>query len=300
MRIVVALDGKALLQPGEPPDAEIQEKHVNSACAALAPLARDHQLIITHGDGPQVGVPARDNAAGRELSSSSFDQFGAQTQATIGYWIARALSRTVPGQSAACLRCRIVVRADDPAMSRPVRFVGPVYDETSAGHLAASRGWQMCQDGTSWRRLVPSLEPVQIAELDLIKRLLSAGVLVICVGVGGIPVTRHDRGGLRGVEAVSEEDLTAALLASAVGADALLILTDGPAVIRYYGTVGAQPIRHATVAELRAISFAGGSMGPKVEAACRFAETAGGIAAIGRPDDAAELLIGAAGTTVTP
>jgi carbamate kinase len=299
VRIVVALGGNALLERGEPPDADTQERHVESACAALAPLARDHQLIVTHGNGPQVGVLALESAADPALSRPyPFDALGAQSQGMIGYWIAQALSRTVPGRPAACLLCRTLVRADDPAMSRPAKFVGPVYDELSASRLGAVRGWHMRQDGTCWRRVVPSPEPVQIVELDQIKLLLSTGAPLVCAGGGGIPVIRDDSGGLHGVEAVVDKDLTAALLASAVGADALLILTDVPAVIRGYGTAAAQPIRRATVAELRAMSFPAGSMGSKVEAACRFADS-GGTTAIGRLDDSVALLAGTAGTVVS-
>ena len=301
MRIVVALGGNAMLQRGESPDAEIQESHVHSAVAALTPLAERHQLIVTHGNGPQIGTLALESAADRALSRPyPFDTLGAQTQGMIGYWIAQALSRTVPDRQAACLVCRTVVSAHDPAMSRPTKFVGPVYDEPSATRLATERQWQMRRDGAAWRRVVPSPEPVRIVELDLIEQLLRAGAIVICTGGGGVPVTRDDRGGLHGVEAVLDKDLTAALLATALSADALLILTDVPAVIRGYGTADAQPVRRATAAELRAMSLPAGSMGPKVEAACRFAEATKGTAAIGRLDDAVALLAGTAGTTVTP
>ncbi len=301
MRIVVALGGNALLRRGESPDAGIQESHVNSAVGALTPLLRQHELIVTHGNGPQIGALALESAADRALSRPyPFDTLGAQTQGMIGYWIAQALSRTVPGRPVACLVSRTLVGADDPAMSHPTKFVGPVYDEPSARRLAARHQWQMRRDGAAWRRVVPSPEPVRIVELDMIERLLGAGAVVVCAGGGGIPVIRDDRGGLRGVEAVIDKDLTAALLATALGADALLILTDVPAVIRGYGTADAGPVRRATVAELRAMSFPAGSMGPKAEAACRFAEATGGTAAIGRLDDAVALLAGTAGTTVTP
>jgi carbamate kinase len=301
MRIIVALGGNALLQRGKSPEAEIQESRVNSAVGALTPLVRRHQLIVTHGNGPQVGVLALESAADCALSRPyPFDALSAQTQGMIGYWIAQAFSRTVPDKPTACLVCRTLVRADDPAMSRPTKFVGPVYDEPSASRLTASHGWHMRKDGPSWRRVIPSPEPQQVVEHDMIELLLSIGAIVICAGGGGIPVTRDDSGGLHGVDAVLDKDLTAALLAAAVGADALLILTDVPAVISGYGTASARPIRHATVAELRAMSFPVGSMGPKVEAACRFAEATGGVAAIGRLDDAAALLAGTAGTTVTP
>lgn len=301
MLVVVALGGNALLQRGESPDADIQEHHVASAVNALAPLLDGNQLILTHGNGPQVGVLAVESARDPALSRPyPFDALGAQTQGMIGYWIAQAVSRAAPASKTACLICRTIVRADDPAMSRPTKFVGPVYDETTAGRLAADRGWEMRMDGAAWRRVVPSPEPVRIVELDMIELLASSGATVICSGGGGIPVTQDDQGGLHGVEAVIDKDLSAALLARAVGADALLILTDVPAVISGYGTAEARPIRHATVAELRATPFPAGSMGPKVEAACRFAEGTGRTAAIGRLDDVAELLAGTAGTVVTP
>ena len=301
MRIVVALGGNALLQRGESPDADIQESHVNSAVGALTPLLQHHELIVTHGNGPQIGALALESAADRALSRPyPFDTLGAQTQGMIGYWIAQALSRTVPDRQVACLVSRTLVGADDPAMSHPTKFVGPVYDEPSAMRLAASHQWQMRQDGAAWRRVVPSPEPVRVVETDMIERLLRAGAVVVCAGGGGIPVIRDDSGGLHGVEAVIDKDLTAALLATALGAHALLILTDVAAVIRGYGTAGAGPVRRAAVAELRAMSFPAGSMGPKVEAACRFAEATGRTAAIGRLDDAVALLAGTAGTTVTP
>jgi carbamate kinase len=301
VRIVVALGGNALLKRGEPPDADIQEHHVGSAVGPLTPLASQHQLIITHGNGPQIGALALESAADRALSRPyPLDTLGAQTQGMIGYWIAQALSRTAPERRVACLVCRTLVRPDDPAMSLPTKFVGPVYGEHTATLVAAERGWRMSRDGASWRRVVPSPEPVRIVELDLIDQLLQAGAIVVCAGGGGIPVTRDDNGGLHGVEAVIDKDLTAAFLATALGAHALLILTDVPAVISGYGTASAAPIRRATVAQLRSMSFPAGSMGPKVEAACRFTEATGRTAAIGRLDDAAELLAGTVGTTVTP
>jgi len=185
-------------------------------------------------------------------------------------------------------------------MSRPTKFVGPVYDKRTASELAARHGWDIRQDGTAWRRVVPSPDPVRIVELDQIELLASSGVIVICAGGGGIPVTRDEHGGLHGVEAVIDKDLTAALLATAVGADALLILTDVPAVISGYGTPRARQIHRAAAAELRAMTFPPGSMGPKVEAACRFALATGRNAVIGCLGDAAALLAGTAGTVVTP
>jgi carbamate kinase len=299
----VALGGNALLERGERPDSDIQERHVARAAAALRPLLARHQLVITHGNGPQVGVLALESAGDPALSRPyPFDVLGAQTQGMIGYWLVQALHGRGPGPTtgrpAACLICRTLVHADDPAFGQPAKFVGPVYDKASARRLATERGWHVRPDGAAWRRVVPSPDPVAIIEMDIIRLLISQDVTVVCAGGGGIPVVADDAGGLHGVEAVVDKDLTAALLAQSVGADALLLLTDVEAVIDGYGTPSARPIRETTPAELRAGSFPAGSMGPKVEAACRFAEATGGRAAIGRLDDAAALLGGTAGTVV--
>jgi carbamate kinase len=301
MKIVVALGGNALLERGEPPEAAIQESHVTRAVDALKPLLHDHDLVITHGNGPQVGVLAIESAGDPALSRPyPLDVLGAQTQGMIGYWLVQALDTAAGDKPAACLICRTVVRADDPAFRSPAKFVGPVYDHATAQRIAAERGWEVRPDGPAWRRVVPSPEPVRLVELDLIRLLISLGAIVVCAGGGGIPVVADAAGGLRGVEAVVDKDLTAALLARAIGADALLLLTDVDAVIDGYGTPPARPIRQATTGELRARSFAAGSMGPKVEAACRFVEATGGMAAIGRLDDAQALLDGTAGTVVAP
>jgi carbamate kinase len=301
VRIVVALGGNALLERGEQPDCDIQEAHVAAAAAALAPLLRLHEVIITHGNGPQVGVLAIESADDRTLSRPyPFDVLGAQTQGMIGYWLVQAVQAATGGRPAACLICRTVVKADDPAFGRPTKFVGPVYSRAEAVSLAADRGWDVRQDGQSWRRVVPSPEPAELVELDQIRLLASHGVIVVCAGGGGIPVVADDAVALRGVEAVVDKDLTAALLAQAVSADALLLLTDVDAVIDGYGTPRARPIRHTTAGRLRARSFPAGSMGPKVEAGCRFVEATGAMAAIGRLGDACALLAGTAGTIIGP
>jgi carbamate kinase len=217
----------------------------------------------------------------------------------IGYWLARDLRGAAPGKPAACLVSQTRVDPDDPAFAHPTKFVGPVYEEKQARDLAAERGWAVARDGEAWRRVVPSPEPLELVELPLIMKLVDSGALVVCAGGGGIPVVAGASGALRGVEAVVDKDLTAALLAEAVHADALLLLTDVDAVIDGFGTPGARAIRRTTPAELRARSFPAGSMGPKVEAACRFVEATGKVAAIGRLDAAASLLRGEAGTTVS-
>lgn len=298
MKVVVALGGNALLERGERADADIQESHVARAAAALGPVLSHHDLVITHGNGPQVGMLAVQSAGDPVLSHPyPFDVLDAQTQGMIGYWLVQALDG-VAGKRAACLLCRTLVKPDDPAFGQPTKFVGQVYDEATAQRLAAQHGWQVRPDGAAWRRVVPSPEPAEILELGTIQLLSGCGVTVVCAGGGGIPVVPGCGDQYRGVEAVVDKDLTAALLAEAVGADALLLLTDVGAVQDGYGTAHPRPLWHVRPGELRAHSFPAGSMGPKVEAACRFAELTGGFAAIGRLDDAAALLAGAAGTIV--
>ena len=299
MRIVAALGGNALLERGERPDAEVQEGHVSQAVAALAPLARGHELVITHGNGPQVGMLALESAQDPALSRPyPFDVLGAQTQGMIGYWLARALRGEVPEKEVGCLICQTLVGEADPAFANPTKFVGPGYYEPTARSLAAEHGWTIGQDGEKWRRVVPSPEPVQILELPLIESLLEAGAVVICSGGGGIPVVRQGGTRLSGADAVVDKDLTSALLAQAIAADALLLLTDVPAVLDGFGTPDARPIERATVAELRGDRLPAGSMGPKVEAACRFVAATGKRAVIGRLDDAEAMFLGKAGTTV--
>jgi carbamate kinase len=300
MRIVAALGGNALLERGQPPDSDLQEAHVVAAARALAPLARDHQLIISHGNGPQVGMLAIESAADPALSHPyPFDVLGAQTQGMIGYWLVQAMQNVLPERDVACLISRTLVRSDDAAFGNPAKFVGPVYAQPEARRLASANGWALGQDGANWRRVVPSPEPLALLDLKVIAGLAERGVIVVCAGGGGIPVIRTPAGELRGVEAVVDKDLTAALLARSLAADALLLLTDVGAVQEGFGTAAARPIRHATPAELRGKAFAGGSMGPKVEAVCRFVEAGGKTAAIGRLSEAAEVLAGNAGTLIT-
>jgi carbamate kinase len=299
VKVAVALGGNALLQRGERPGSDIQESHVASAVEALTPVLRGHDVVLTHGNGPRVGLLALESASDPGLSRPyPFDVLGAQTQGMIGYWLVQALQRAVGGKPAVCLVCRALVHADDPALEHPSKFVGPVYDKGTEVQLAADHRWDVREDGRAWRRVVPSPEPAELVELDTIRLLIGQGVAVVCAGGGGIPVVDAGSGGLRGVEAVVDKDLTAALLARAVSADALLLLTDVDAVTDGYGTPQARPIRRATITELRARSFAAGSMGPKAEEACRFVEATAGIAAIGRLDHASGLLDGTAGTTV--
>jgi carbamate kinase len=216
----------------------------------------------------------------------------------IGYFFLQALENALPGRQVVSLICQTEVAADDPAFTHPAKFVGPVYSEEESKRLAALRGWQVRRDGAFWRRVVASPEPLAILELPTIRTLLGDSAVIICAGGGGIPVTRANDGRLAGVEAVIDKDLGAALLARDLRADALMILTDVANVQVGFGTAAARPIGHTTPAALRAQSFPDGSMGPKVEAACRFVEATGKPAMIGRLADAVELLAGTCGTVV--
>ncbi|GAA3811638.1 carbamate kinase [Nocardioides panacisoli] len=301
MRIVVALGGNALLRRGQRPDAEVQEDNVRRAVAALAPLADQHELVLTHGNGPQVGVLAMQSASDPHLSTPyPFDVLGAQTQGMIGYWLLQAMQNRLPGRHVAAIINQTLVGAADPAFDDPTKFVGEVYDRDEADRLAAERGWTVRADGSGWRRVVGSPHPLRVVETPLIRLLLESGAVVVCAGGGGVPVVRGDDGELRGVEAVVDKDLTSAVLAEALDADALLVLTDVSAVMRDFGTEREAPIARETPSGLRSLTFPSGSMGPKVEAACRFVELTGGVAAIGALEDVAEMLAGRAGTVVTP
>jgi carbamate kinase len=300
MRIVAALGGNALLERGESPDSGVQLDHVLGAVEALAPLADGNQVVITHGNGPQVGLLALESAGDTSLSRPyPFDVLGAETQGMIGYWLLQALQNVLTGREVAALITQTLVSAADPAFAEPTKFVGPVYEEAEAKRYAAAAGWVVRPDGRFWRRVVPSPVPRRIVEIGLIRQLVEAGVVVVCAGGGGVPVIRNDEGQLEGVEAVVDKDATAALLAEALDADVLLLLTDVATIELGYGTPNARPITTTTPQFLRAQAFPAGSMGPKVEAVCRFVENTGGVAAIGALADAGAILAGNAGTLVS-
>ena len=295
-RLVVALGGNALLRRGEPAEAETQRRNVAAAASALATLAEAHELVVTHGNGPQVGLLALEADAYHGVKPYPLDVLGAESQGMIGYLLVQAL-RAETDHSVVAVLTEVVVRAGDPAFARPTKPIGPVYSEPEARHLAAVNGWHVAPDGPHYRRVVPSPEPLEIVELDAIETLLAGGSIVICAGGGGIPVVRQD-GGLRGVEAVVDKDLTAALLAEQLHADRLVMLTDVPYVERAWGTSSAEPILQATPAELLGLDFASGSMRPKIEAACRFVAYTGGEAAIGALSELAAVAAGRAGTHI--
>lgn len=298
MRLVVALGGNALLRRGEPLEAAVQQRNLASAGAALAAVARDHDIVVTHGNGPQIGLIALQAMAYRDVAPYPLDILGAESEGMIGYMIEQELTARLPGREFATLLTQVEVDPADPAFGHPTKPIGPVYDGESALRLARASGWGMAPDGAGFRRVVASPEPKRIMELNVIRRLVAAGVLVICAGGGGIPVVCTIGGAVRGVEAVIDKDFSAALLATALKADGLLLLTDVPAVYANWGQAEAQPIWQTTPPELRRLSFAAGSMGPKVEAACRFVETTGGWAAIGALDEAEHLVDHSSGTII--
>ncbi|MGW5414432.1 carbamate kinase [Actinomadura geliboluensis] len=301
MRVVVALGGNALVRRGETPDAAPQRANADRAVRSLAPLARAHELIVTHGNGPQVGVLALESVNDPSLTRPyPLDTIGAETQGMIGYWMLQALQNALPGRQVVAMINQTLVSAVDPAFEDPTKFVGQVYDRDEAEKLAAEYGWTVRQDGDGWRRVVPSPRPQRVIETRLIRELVRLGTVVVCAGGGGVPVFRNDVGRLEGVEAVIDKDLTASVLAESMDADALLILTDVPRVMRNYGTPEQEEITHTTPYELRAEDFPAGSMGPKVAAAVSFVERTGDMAAIGLLDQCVEILEGTAGTIVTP
>jgi len=297
MRVVAALGGNALLRRGQPMTAENQRENVAVAARALLPIALEHDLILTHGNGPQVGLLALQNLAYRPDEIYPLDILDAESEGMIGYLLEQELGNLLPGRRMATLLTRIEVARDDPAFMRPTKPIGPVYEREEAERLASERGWTIAPDGPKWRRVVPSPEPRRILEIDVIEPLVAAGVLVVCAGGGGIPVVAG-HGGYGGVEAVIDKDFAGALLARSLHADAFLMLTDVDAVYTGWGTPEAVPIRRTAPEDLDPGQYAAGSMGPKVAAAKRFAETDGGFAVIGALADASRMLAGEAGTLV--
>ena len=299
MRIVVALGGNALLRRDEPLEAEVQRRNVDIAAAAIADLATEHEVIVTHGNGPQVGLLALEAEAYREVKPYPLDILGAESQGMIGYLLLESLGRLLPSREVAAVLTRVAVDEHDPAFTHPTKPVGPIYSEEDASILAGERGWSVARDGTGWRRVVPSPEPLDVLELQVIRLLADAGVTVICGGGGGIPLA----GGAatrRGIEGVIDKDRTSVLIALGLRADFLMLLTDVQGVARAWNTDTPSFIDVATPSALRRLRFDEGSMGPKVEAACKFVEISRRPAAIGALTDAAELLAGTAGTRIIP
>ena len=299
MLVVAALGGNALLKRGEPLTAEAQRENVRVAARSLAAVVKaGHHLVVTHGNGPQVGMLALQGAAYKPNEAYPLDVLGAETEGMIGYMIEQELENALDhAQPVATLLTQVVVDGRDPAFEKPSKFVGPVYERTRAEQRAKAAGWTIAADGDKWRRVVASPKPVEIPDFRIIRLLLDHGVIVVCTGGGGIPVVRRDDGSLIGIEAVIDKDAASALLARQLGADALLLLTDVDAVYRDFGSDGATSIPVLTPEEARALGAPAGSMGPKVVAGADFAAT-DGFTGIGRLEDAIAILEGRAGTRI--
>ena len=301
MRVVVALGGNALLKRGEPMTAEVQRSNVKTAAQSLAPVAEKHQLVLTHGNGPQVGLLALQGAAYEEVDTYPLDVLGAQTEGMIGYMIEQELGNLLPFEVPfATILTMVEVDADDPAFQNPTKFVGPVYSEVEAMELAADKSWTVKPDGQYWRRVVPSPLPKRIFEIRPIKWLLEKNTVVICAGGGGIP-TMYKKGAdrvLTGVEAVIDKDRATELLARELEADLYIMATDVDGVYLDWGTPSQQKLDRISAAELKSHSFADGSMGPKVNAAIQFVEKTGKRSAIGSLEEIEQIVEGKAGTNV--
>lgn len=298
MRVVAALGGNALLRRGEPLEAEVQRRNVKRAAQALAPIAMEHELAITHGNGPQVGLLALESYAYREVGEYPLDVLGAESEGMIGYMIEQELAGLLKGRDTAVLLTQVAVDPDDPAFRNPTKPIGPWYDQNEADRLHSERGWSFVATGGEFRRVVPSPLPRRILEIRTIRLLIESGVVVISVGGGGIPVVVSDDGLIRGVEGVIDKDRAAALLARDLGAQALLLLTDVDAVYVDWNGDNPRKLTETTVEEIQALSFEAGSMGPKVEAACGFVKDTGALAGIGSLDEAPLILAGKAGTRI--
>ncbi len=296
-RIVIALGGNALLKRGEPMTVANQRENVRIAARAIAPVTADNDIVISHGNGPQVGLLALQAAASGQ--NTPLDVLGAETEGMIGYMIEQELGNLVPFERPfATMLTMVEVDPNDPAFQNPTKPIGPMYTKEQAEQLSKEKGWSVAQDGTGWRRVVPSPLPKRIFEMRPIKWLLEHNTVVICAGGGGIPTMYRPDGTLAGAEVVIDKDRASAVLARELGADLFVMATDVPGVYADWGTSKHRLLRTTTPAELRALRFAAGSMGPKVEAAMAFVEETGQRAAIGSLEEIARIVAGEAGTIV--
>ncbi|MGC4123392.1 MULTISPECIES: carbamate kinase [Enterobacter] len=295
--LVVALGGNALLKRGEPLEAEIQRQNIEQAARTIAGLTAQWRVVLVHGNGPQVGLLALQNSAYDKVAPYPLDVLGAESQGMIGYMLQQALKNSLPQREVSVLLTQVEVDADDPAFSNPTKYIGPVYSEAQAKTLQAEKGWVFRADGSYFRRVVPSPQPKRIVESDAIAALIQRDHLVICNGGGGVPVVENANG-YHGIEAVIDKDLSAALLARQIEADALLILTDADAVYLDWGKPTQRPLAQVTPERLKGMTFDAGSMGPKVAACREFVEACNGIAGIGALADGAEILAGEKGTLI--
>jgi len=301
MRVIAALGGNALLKRDEAPTIDNQRRNARVAAQALAPVARSHTLVVTHGSGPQVGRLALQSATADPAETVPFDVLDAEAEGQIGYLIELELRNALRDQpSCITVLTQIAVDPDDPAFDNPTKPIGPFCDAEEAERLERSNGWRFARIGESWRRVVASPRPLQILQIGGIETLVAAGIVPICAGGGGIPVMAGEDGAWSGVEAVIDKDLASALLARDLGARALLLLTDVDGVYVDWDTPAARRFRRVSPETLAGFPFAAGSMGPKVAAACDFVSETGGIAGIGLLGDTQTILDGTAGTLIEP
>ena len=300
MRIVVALGGNALLRRGQPMTAENQRENIQTATAQIARIAHGNELVVAHGNGPQVGLLSLQAAAYTAVAPYPLDVLGAETEGMIGYMIEQELGNLLPQEAAfATLLTQVEVDPKDPAFQKPTKPIGPVYTESEAKSLAAEKGWSIAPDGDKFRRVVPSPKPKRIFEIRPIKWLLEKKAIVICAGGGGIPTMYGEDGKLKGIEAVTDKDLCSSLLATQLEADLLVIATDVNAAFIDFGKPTQKAIGQAHPDDMEKLGFAAGSMGPKVQAACEFARQTGKTAVIGSLSDIEAIVQGTAGTRIS-
>lgn len=300
MRIVIALGGNALLQKDQPLEAELQRQNIAAAAMAIAEIAEGHELVITHGNGPQLGLLALQAESYRAVKPYPLDILDAESEGMLGYQIQQALMNALPDRQIVAVLTQVLVDEKDSAFKNPTKPIGIFYPPGKRQKLNEQYGWELAEFENGLRRLVPSPEPKEILELPAIKLLVAHGMTVVCSGGGGIPVARDSSDQLRGVAAVIDKDLTSALLATALEADVLLLLTDVDAVYQDWGKANASPQKQATVGELRSITFETGTMAPKIEAACRFVESTGKFAYIGHLNQITNILAEQSGTKIMP
>ena len=298
MRIVIALGGNALLKKGQPPEAEAQRQNIINAARTIAGIADGNELIITHGNGPQVGLLAVQAESYRGTKPYPLDILDAESVGMLGYLIEQELINAIPKRDIVALITQVLVDEQDSAFEKPTKPIGAFYPVREQRKLTESHDWVMVEFDQGLRRVVPSPQPKEILELPAIKLLIDHGMIVVCNGGGGIPVVRDSSGRLHGVAAVIDKDLSSALLAMALSADILLLLTDVDAVYQDWGKEHAKPLRQANIKELRSQSFETGTMAPKIEAACRFAEATEGCAYIGHLEQLSAIITDRSGTKI--
>ncbi|ANW24119.1 MULTISPECIES: carbamate kinase [Vibrio] len=296
--VVVALGGNALLRRGEPLEAEVQRQNIEIAVKTISEIAQEYNVVLVHGNGPQVGLLALQGLEYKKVAPYPLDVLGSETQGMIGYMLMQEFKNQMPNVNATCMLTQMTVDPNDPAFADPTKPIGPIYEEAEARELAEKYHWTIKPDGQHFRRVVPSPQPTGIIEHDAITKLIDEGHLVICTGGGGIPV-KKENGKLVGVEAVIDKDMSAAFLAKQLNADALLILTDADAVYLDWGKPTQHALRSTNPTELAQYQFDAGSMGPKIEASCEFVKQGGKVVGIGSLEDGLRILQGTAGTNIT-